>query len=85
MGNIFYIILGEVAENEYPTFWSVNKRWTIDLDKAAHYNKEVLTTTPPLGTTGIMTIGGNGEPTSTYEVIPSPTPGESPLFFHIPH
>lgn len=79
-----YIILGEVAGNEDPTFWNNTDGWINNLDKASQFNKDVLSTSPPGGTTGIMTIGSNGVPMSTYEFIPT-SPGGSPFFFHIPH
>lgn len=83
MENNLYIIVGEVIDKETPTFWNATNGWIVNLDLATPYNRNVLTTLPPEGTTGIMTMDMHGEPVSTYEVVPSPVGG--PFFFHIPH
>jgi len=66
-----FIIAGPVL-NEEQTWWNNDHDWVTDFENATTFPKDILTTTLPMGATGIMEVKMDFTPVGFY----TPYPGE---------
>lgn len=70
--NSFFIICQCLPGDEFPFYWNESLGWIDDFEQATHFNKSILTLSPPPGATSILEIHENGNPLSTIK-LPLPS------------